>query len=118
MFESFLPTTQSVFATRVLLNLDKTLGADDVSALSAQQVSYTDALEGTTIRALGTSTVQQLSLAGIAVAESGRASTANGEAFAAQLLAVRTANAGWGDPRSPARPVRARRKRPGTARFA
>lgn len=101
MFDWFLPTTQSVFATRVLLDLDQTLAASDVSTLSAQQISYTDSLQGTAIRALGTSTVQQLALTGIAMAESGRASSIDGQAIATQLVAVRTADAGWADARSP-----------------
>ncbi len=101
MFDWFLPTAQSVFATRVLLDLDKTLAAANVSTLSAQQASYTDALQGTTMRALATSTVQQLALTAIAMAESGRASTADARAIGAQLLAVQTAASGWSDPRSP-----------------
>lgn len=101
MFDWYLPTTQSVFATRVLLDLDPTLSASDVSTLSAQQVSFTDALEGTTMRALGTSTVQQLALTGIAMSESGRASTADGQAIGQALLARQTSGSGWGDPSSP-----------------
>lgn len=101
MFDWFLPTTQSVFATRVLLDLDKTLSANDVSTLSRQQVSYTDALQGTTLRALGTSTVQQLALTGIAMAESGRASSSDGQAVATQLIAMQTPGSGWADLQSP-----------------
>ncbi|MEO8799280.1 MAG: HYR domain-containing protein [Polyangiaceae bacterium] len=101
MFDWYLPTTQSVFATRVLLDLDSTLDASSVSTLSAQQVSYTDALQGSTMRALTTTTVQHLALTGIAMAESGRASTADGQAIATQILARRTAGSGWGDPSSP-----------------
>jgi hypothetical protein len=97
MFDWFLPTTQSVFATRVILDLGTGLSASDVSTLSAQQVSYTDALEGTVMRALTTSTVQQLSLTAIAMAESGRASSADGKTISAQILARQTSGSGWGD---------------------
>ena len=101
MFDWYLPTTQTVFASKVLLDLDTTLGAADVATLSAQQVSYTDALEGVTMRALTTSTVQQLSLASVAMAESGRARSANAQAIGAEILTRQTAGQGWGDPRTP-----------------
>ncbi len=101
MFDWYLPTAQIVFATRVSLDLDPTLAASDVSTLAAQQTSYTDALEGTTMRALTTTTVQHLALAGIAMAESGRATTSDGQAIGAELIARQTAGSGWGDPTSP-----------------
>lgn len=101
MFDWYLPTTQSVYATRVLLDLDPTLSASDVSTLSAQQVSYTDALEGTTMRSLSSTTVQHLALTGIAMAESGRASSADGQAIGAQIIARQTSGSGWADPSSP-----------------
>lgn len=101
MWDWYLPTTQMVFATRTLLDLDGTLSAADVTALSAQQVSFTDTLEGATMRALHTSTVQQLSLAAIAMSESGRSSTENGQAIGAELIARQTPGEGWGDANLP-----------------
>jgi hypothetical protein len=101
MFDWYLPTTQSVYATRVLLDLDSTLSANDVSTLSAQQVSFTDALEGDAMRSLATTTVQHLALTGIAMAESGRASSADGQAIGTELIARQTSGSGWGDPNSP-----------------
>ncbi len=101
MFDWFLPTAQMVFATRVALDLDPTLSASNVSTLSAQQTSYTDALEGTVMRALAGSSVQQLSLTAIAMAESGRASSADGKSIAAQILADQTTGSGWADPTLP-----------------
>jgi Bacterial Ig domain/HYR domain len=98
MFDWYLPTAQSVYATRVLLDLDTTLGASDVSTLSAQQTSYTDALEGATMRNLAGVSVQDLALTSIAMAESGRASTADAQAIGTQLLARQTAGSGWADP--------------------
>jgi hypothetical protein len=72
-----------------------------VATLSAQQSSYTDALEGNAMRTLSSTTVQHLALAGIAMAESGRTTTSDGQAIAAQIIARQTAGQGWGDPNSP-----------------
>jgi MYXO-CTERM domain-containing protein len=101
MFDWYLPTTQSVYATRVLLDLDNTLSANDVYTLAAQQTSYTDALEGTTMRNLAGATVQQLSLTAIAMAESGRAATADAQTIGSQIIARQTAGSGWADPTLP-----------------
>jgi hypothetical protein len=98
MWDWYLPTAQIVFATRVSLDLDSTLSASNVTALSAQQTSYTDALEGTTMRALASTTVQHLALTGIAMAESGRTTTSDGQAIANEIIARQTAGSGWGDP--------------------
>ena len=97
MWDWYLPTTQSVFATRVLLDLDANLSAANVSTLAAQQTSFTDALEGTTMRNLDGATVQQLSLTAIAMAESGRAATADAQAIGNQIIARQTSGSGWGD---------------------
>ena len=101
MFDWYLPTAQSIYATRVLLDLDTTLGVSDVSTLSAQQTSYTDALEGATMRNLAGVSVQRLSLTAIAMAESGRASTMDAQTIGAQILARQTSGSGWADPALP-----------------
>ncbi len=101
MFDWYLPTTESVFATRVLLDMDTSLSAANVSMLSAQQVSFTDALEGRTMRDISTTSVQHLALTALAMAESGRTTSANAQAIGAQLLARQTAGSGWADPASP-----------------
>jgi MYXO-CTERM domain-containing protein len=101
MWDWYLPTAQSVYATRVLLDLDSTLSAADVSTLAAQQSSYTDALEGTTMRALSSTTVQHLALTGIAMAESGRAATPDAQAIGNELIARQTSGSGWADPTLP-----------------
>jgi hypothetical protein len=53
------------------------------------------------MRALSSTTVQHLALTSIAMAESGRASTADGQAIGAQIIARQTTGSGWADPSSP-----------------
>ena len=101
MWDWYLPTTQMLFATRTLLDLDTTLTGDEVATLSAQQTSFADTLEGVTIRAIHGSTVQQLSLAAIGMSESGRSSTENGQAIGAEIIARQTAGQGWADANLP-----------------
>lgn len=101
MFDWYLPTVQGVFATRVLLDLDTTLASGDVSTLSAQQSSFTDTLEGTTMRELTTTTVQHLALTALAMAESGRGNTANALSIGNEIIARQTVGSGWADLTSP-----------------